>query len=197
MIKLSLHYEEEKNMKKIGIIVGSLRKESFTKKVAQHVESLIPNKYETAFIDIGHLPFFNQDFEEDLGTPEEYKSFRHTIKELDAVLFATPEYNRSIPAVLKNALDAGSRPYGESVWDGKPAGIISVSPGAIAGFGANHHLRQVLTFLNMPVVQQPEVYIGSVHELLDGSGKISNQDTVQFLQSFVNVFDELIEGHNR
>lgn len=184
-------------MAKIGIIVGSLRKEAFSKKVAKHVVSLIPDKHETEFIEIGNLPLFNQDFEEDLGTPEEYTTFRNTIKNLDAVLFVTPEYNRSIPAVLKNALDVASRPYGENVWDGKPAAIISVSPGAISGFGANHHLRQVLTFLNMPVVQQPEVYIGSVHELLDESGKIMNEDTVQFLQSFVNVFDDLITKYNK
>lgn len=183
-------------MKKVGMIVGSLRKESFTKKVAEHVATLFPDKYQTEFIEIGHLPFFNQDFEGDLGTPEEYTAFRQQIKELDAVLFATPEYNRSFPAVLKNALDVGSRPYGESVWDGKPAAIISVSPGAIAGFGANHHLRQVLAFLNMPILQQPEAYIGSVHELLDESGNIKNEDTVQFLQSFVNAFDQLIEKHS-
>lgn len=113
---------------------------------------------------------------------------------MDAVLFVTPEYNRSIPAVLKNALDVASRPYGESVWNGKPAAIISVSPGALAGFGANHHLRQVLSFLNMPVVQQPEAYIGSVHELLDESGKL-NADTVQFLQSLVDALVDLINRH--
>src|SRR5699024_8788023 len=122
-------------MAKIGIFVGSLRKDSFSKKVAKHVDELIPEKYETSFIEIGNLPFFDQDFEGELETPEEYKTFRNTIKDLDAVLFVTPEYNRSIPAVLKNALDVGSRPYGESVWDGKPAAIISASPGAISGFG--------------------------------------------------------------
>lgn len=113
---------------------------------------------------------------------------------MDAVLFVTPEYNRSIPAVLKNALDVASRPYGESVWSGKPAAIISQSPGGIAGFGANHHLRQVLTFLNMPIVQQPEAYIGSVHELLDENGKL-NGDTADFLQGFVNEFVELIKKY--
>lgn len=182
-------------MAKVGVIVGSLRKESFSKKVAKHVASLFPSKYEIEFVEIGHLPLFNQDFEEDLGTPEEYTAFRNQIKSLDAVLFVTPEYNRSIPAVLKNALDVASRPYGESVWNGKPAAIISNSPGALAGFGANHHLRQVLAFLNMPVVQQPEAYVGVVHELLGEDGKIQNQDTVQFLQSFVNEFDNLIQKY--
>lgn len=181
-------------MTKVGIIVGSLRQNSFSKQIADNVIPLFPQGYETEFVEIGNLPLFNQDFEGDLGTPAEYTTFRNTIKGLDAVLFVTPEYNRSIPAVLKNALDVASRPYGESVWDGKPAAIISQSPGALAGFGANHHLRQVLAFLNMPVVQQPEAYIGSVHELLDESGKL-NEDTKQFLQGFVNAFVDLIKKH--
>ena len=181
-------------MTKIGIIVGSLRKNSFSKQIADNVVSLLPAGYETEFVEIGNLPLFNQDYEGDLGTPAEYTSFRNTIKALDAVLFVTPEYNRSIPAALKNALDVASRPYGESVWNGKPAAIISQSPGALAGFGSNHHLRQVLTFLNMPVVQQPEAYIGSVHELLDENGKL-NEETTQFLQGFVNEFDILIKKH--
>ncbi len=181
-------------MVKVGIIVGSLRKNSFSKQVADNVVPLFPEGFETEFVDIGNLPLFNQDFEEDLGTPGEYTEFRNKIKELDAVLFVTPEYNRSIPGVLKNALDVGSRPYGESVWNGKPAAIISQSPGTLAGFGANHHLRQVLAFLNMPVVQQPEVYIGSVHELLDEKGKL-RKDTLELLQSFVDTFVDLIKRH--
>lgn len=181
-------------MTKVGIIVGSLRKNSFSKQVANNVAPLFPEGYVTEFVEIGNLPLFNQDFEGDLGTPAEYTAFRNTIKELDAVLFVTPEYNRSIPAVLKNALDVASRPYGESVWSGKPAAIISQSPGALAGFGSNHHLRQVLSFLNMPVVQQPEAYIGSVHELLDENGKL-NEGTVEFLQGFVNEFVELIKKY--
>ena len=183
------------NMTKVGIVVGSLRKESFTKKVADNVVTLFPEAYETEFVEIGNLPLFNEDFEGELGTPAVYTEFRNKIKGLDAVLFVTPEYNRSIPAVLKNALDVASRPYGENVWSGKPAAIISASRGAIGGFGANHHLRQILTFLNMPVVQQPEVYIGSVHELLDENGKINNEGTVQFLQSFVDTFAELIKKY--
>lgn len=114
------------------------------------------------------------------------------MKECNAVLFVTPEYNRSVPAVLKNALDVGSRPYGKSIWDGKPAAIISQSPGHLSAFGANHHLRQSLVFLNMPVVQQPEAYIGNAAALLDENGKINNEGTVQFLQSFVDVFIGLI-----
>ncbi|RDW22242.1 NADPH-dependent FMN reductase [Oceanobacillus arenosus] len=183
-------------MSKIGIVVGSLRKESFSKKVANNVAALFPEGYETEFIKIGNLPLFNQDYEGELETPAEYTTFRNTIKELDAVLFVTPEYNRSVPGALKNALDVGSRPYGESAWNGKSAAIISVSPGNLSAFGANHHLRQSLSFLNMPIVQQPEAYIGNVAELLDQEGKITNVGTVQFLQSFVDTFVELIKRHN-
>ncbi|WP_306345325.1 NADPH-dependent FMN reductase [Ornithinibacillus bavariensis] len=180
-------------MMKVGIILGSLRKESFSKKVASNVASLFPKGFETEFVEIGNLPLFNQDYEGDLGTPSIYTEFRNKIKGLDAVLFVTPEYNRSVPAVLKNALDVASRPYGESAWSGKPAAIISISPGALSGFGANHHLRQILAFLNMPVVQQPEAYIGNVHELLDEEGKLTNEGTVQFLQTFVDTFVDLIQ----
>lgn len=181
-------------MPKIGIILGSLRENSFSKQIADNVIPLFPEGYETEFVEIGHLPLFDQDYEGEGQTPEEYITFRNKIKEMDAILFVTPEYNRSIPAVLKNALDVASRPYGESVWNGKPAAIISQSPGALAGFGANHHLRQVLTFLNMPVVQQPEAYIGSVHELLDENGKL-NEETTAFLQGFVNEFVDLIKRY--
>lgn len=117
------------------------------------------------------------------------------MKEIDAVLFVTPEYNRSVPAVLKNALDVGSRPYGASVWNGKPAAIISQSPGRLSGFGANHHLRQPLVFLNMPILQQPEAYIGNVADLLDENGTIKDERTVKFLQSFVDAFVDLIKKH--
>lgn len=182
-------------MAKVGVLVGSLRKGAFSKSVADSVVPLFPEGYETEFIEIGNLALFNQDYEGDLGTPEEYTSFRNKVKGLDAVLIVTPEYNRSIPAVLKNALDVGSRPYGESVWNGKPAAIISQSPGSIAGFGANHHLRQVLTFLNMPVVQQPEAYIGEIHTLLGEDGKINNEDTIKFLQSFIDTFVDLIKKY--
>ena len=115
----------------------------------------------------------------------------------DAVLFATPEYNRSVPGVLKNALDVGSRPYGSSIWDKKPAVVVSVSPGAIGGFGANHHLRQSLVFLNMPMVQQPEAYIGNVLDLLEEDGSITKQGTIDFFQTIVDAFVALIEKNSK
>ncbi|MDH5160030.1 NADPH-dependent FMN reductase [Heyndrickxia oleronia] len=182
-------------MTKVGILVGSLRKESFSKKLAANVASLFPNGYETEYVEIGNLALYNQDFDDENNAPAEYTTFRNKMKEIEAVLFVTPEYNRSIPAVLKNALDVGSRPYGASVWNNKPAAIISQSPGKLSGFGANHHLRQPLVFLNMPILQQPEAYIGNVADLLDEDGKIKDEGTVKFLQSFVDAFVDLIKKH--
>ncbi len=182
-------------MKKIGVLVGSLRKESFSKKIAANVAALFPEGYETEFIEIENLPFYNQDYDNENNVQEEYANFRNRIKEIDAVLFVTPEYNRTVPAVLSNALDIGSRPYGASVWNGKPAAIISQSPGNLGGFGANHHLRQSLVCLNMPVVQQPEAYISNAAALLDENDKVKNEGTIQFLQSFVDAFIDLIEKY--
>jgi len=180
---------------KIGILLGSLRKESFSRKLAENVATLFPGGYETEIVEIGNLPLYNQDYDDYNEVPAEYTAFRNKVKGLDAILFVTPEYNRSVPAVLKNALDVGSRPYGQSVWSGKPAAIISQSPGNLSAFGANHHLRQSLVFLNMPVVQQPEAYIGNVATLFDENGKVTNESTVQFLQSFVDAFVDLIKKY--
>jgi chromate reductase, NAD(P)H dehydrogenase (quinone) len=182
-------------MTKVGILLGSLRKDSFSKKIAANVATLFPEGFEAEIIEIGNLPLYNQDYDDENNVPEAYTTFRNTIKEMEAILFVTPEYNRSVPAVIKNALDVGSRPYGASVWNAKPAAIISQSPGNLSGFGANHHLRQSLVFLNMPIVQQPEAYIGNVAALFDDNGKIKEDGTVQFLQSFVHAFVDLIKKH--
>lgn len=180
-------------MPKVGIVIGSIRKNSFSEQLAKNIVELFPEGYEAEFVEIANLPLYSQDSDENI--PEVYTSFRETVKGLDAVLFVTPEHNRSIPAALKNALDVGSRPYGSNVWNGKPALIVSQSPSNLSGFGANHHLRQVLAFLNMPVVQQPEVYIANVHELLGEDGKITNQGTVDFLQSVVDTFVALVKRY--
>ena len=173
--------------KKIGIIVGSLRKGSFTRSIANELKAQLPEGYEGKFLEIAQLPLFDQDYEAEGATPESYVQFRKQVEACDAFIFATPEYNRSFPAAIKNALDVASRPYGSSKWNGKPAAVVSVSPGAIGGFGANHHLRQVLTFLNVQPVQQPEAYIGSVMNLLDESGRVKNEDTRALLKSVVNA----------
>lgn len=183
--------------KTIGLLIGSLRKGSFTRAIAEQTAALLPDGYTVKEIKIGDLPLYNQDFDDENQVPEEWQKFREDMKTVDAVIFATPEYNRSVPAVLKNALDVGSRPYGQSVWNNKPAVIISVSPGAIGGFGANHHLRQSLTFLNMPVVQQPELYISHVNTLLDDQLKLNNQDTINFLQGAMNTFVDLINRFDK
>src|SRR5437016_10980619 len=139
----------------VCVLVGSLRKASLNGMLANALMSLAPSSMKLETVEIGQLPFFNQDLETE-STPAQWTAFRQRVKAADAVLFVTPEYNRSVPAALKNALDVGSRPYGQSVWDGKPGAVVSVSPGAVGGFGANHHLRQALVFLNVPAMQQPE-----------------------------------------
>jgi chromate reductase len=183
-------------MARIGIIVGSLRKDSVSKKLAATLAGLFPNGYETDTIEIGNLPHYNEDLDAGSNVPAEYVAFRNKMKSIDAVLFVTPEYNRSIPGVLKNALDVGSRPYGESIWNGKPAAIVSQSPSNLSGFGANHHIRQTLTFLNMPVLQQPEAYIANSFGLFDEDGKMNNAETLQFLQSVIDAFTSLIQKYS-
>src|ERR1700720_4149884 len=117
--------------------------------------------------------------------PAEWTAFRDRIKAADAVLFVTPEYNRSVPSALKNAIDVGSRPYGKSAWSGKPGAVVSASPGAIGGFGANHHLRQSLVFLNVPAMAQPEAYIGGADKLFDADGKLVSEGILKFLHGFM------------
>ncbi|MFA5421970.1 MAG: NAD(P)H-dependent oxidoreductase [Bacilli bacterium] len=177
----------------VAIVIGSLRKGSFSKQVALNLQKLSPGELKLHLIDISGLEMYNQDLEESGQEPASWKQFRQEVLKHDALLFVTPEYNRSIPGVLKNALDVGSRPYGHSVWDGKPGAIISVSPGAIGGFGANHHLRQMLTFLNVPAMQQPEAYLGNVHKLLNEKGEIANPATLDFLRSFMQAYASWIE----
>jgi chromate reductase, NAD(P)H dehydrogenase (quinone) len=170
----------------VAVIVGSLRKDSINRKVANALAELAPSPLKLRFVDIGQLPLYNQD--DDANPPAAWIAFRDQIKAADAVLFVTPEHNRSLPAALKNALDIGSRPYGQSAWNGKPAAVVSASPGAIGGFGANHHLRQSLMYLNTPVLQQPEAYIGGADKLFDASGKLVNDGTRKFLQQFMQTF---------
>jgi chromate reductase len=176
----------------VCVLVGSLRKDSLNGTLANALMSLAPSSMNLETVEIGQLPFFNQDLENG-ASPPQWTAFRRRVKAADAVLFVTPEYNRSVPAVLKNALDVGSRPYGSSIWDRKPGAIVSGSPGAIAGFGANHHLRQSLVFLNVPTLQQPEAYIGQLHKLFDEQGKLVNDGTGKFLQQFMQAFANWVE----
>ncbi len=145
---------------KIAIVVGSLRKESVNRRVAQAMCTIATDRLDCSIVEIGDLALFNQDIEAD--PPAEWTRFKQAVAAADGVLFVTPEYNRGLPGVLKNAIDVGSRPYGQSVWEKKPAAIVTASPGGIGGFGANHQLRQSCVFLDMPVMQQPEAYLGHV-----------------------------------
>lgn len=174
-------------MPKVAVVVGSLRKGSFSRSVAKALVELAPSELSFDFVEIGDLDLYNQDLDPD-SSPASWQRFRKAVNATEAVLFVTPEYNRSVPGVLKNAIDVGSRPYGSSVWDTTPAAVISVSPGPLSAFGANHHLRQSLVFLNMPVLQQPEAYLGGAGKLFDEQGKLQNADTEKFLRNFGSAF---------
>src|SRR5262245_21069421 len=156
----------------VGLVIGSLRKASFTRKIGRSLIELAPPSLAFEEIAIGNVPFYNQDLES--APPPEWVAFREQVRAKDAILFATPEYNRSIPDVLKNAIDVGSRPYGKSAWAKKPTAVVSVSPGSIGGFGANHHLRQCFVFLDMPCMPQPEMYINHADKLFDNDGRLDN-----------------------
>jgi chromate reductase, NAD(P)H dehydrogenase (quinone) len=173
----------------VAVIVGSLRNGSFTRRVARATVALSPGGATYEFLEIGQLPLYNQDLDAPGATPGAWTEFRDRLRPFRAVLFATPEHNRSVPAALKNAIDVGSRPYGQSAWDGKPAGIISVSPGAIGGFGANHHLRQSLVFLNMPALAQPEAYIGQAADLVADDFTVKSESVRAFLAKFIAAFE--------
>ena len=179
---------------KVAVLIGSLRRLSFNRRTVQALIPLAQASLKMEVIAIGQLPLYDQDLDDENRPPQAWTDFRAKINSYDAVLFVTPEYNRSVPGVLKNAIDVGSRPYGKSVWDKKPAGVISVSPGAIGGFGANHHLRQSLVFLNMPVMQQPEAYIGSAASLFNDDGSFVDKSK-EFFQNFVNSFARWIALH--
>lgn len=176
----------------VAVLVGSLRKESINRKVARALAELAPASLKLGIVEIGELALYNEDIDTD--PPAAYKAFRDKVRTSDAVLFVTPEYNRSVPGVLKNAIDVGSRPYGQSVFSKKPGAVISVSPGAVGGFGANHHLRQSLVFLDVPCMQQPEAYVGGAATLFDEHGKLSEK-TRPFLQSFIDSYAAWVARH--
>jgi chromate reductase len=171
-------------------IVGSLRTGSLTRRVVIALAAQMRGTLTIEIVEIGVLPLYNQDSE--TAPPTAWSDFRSRIKRSDAVLFATPEYNRSVPGCLKNAIDVGSRPYGSSAWAGKPAAVLSVSPGNLGGFGANHHLRQSLVFLDMPTLQQPEAYIGGADKFLDEEGRASAAPSQAFLLRFGQAFEAWI-----
>jgi chromate reductase len=171
-------------------IVGSLRRQSYSRRLALALASVAPAGTRVELVPIGGLALYDQDLEAD--SPAPWREFRERVRRADAVLFVTPEYNRSLPGALKNAIDVGSRPYGHSVWGGKPCAVVSCSPGALGAFGANHHLRQCLVFLNMPVMQQPEAYIGGIDKLVDEQGGFAIPATRDFGRGFMAAFERWI-----
>ena len=176
----------------VAVFVGSLRKDSGTRKVAEAIAALAPKTLTFKFVEIGDLPHYDQDLDTDTP-PETWTRFRQEVGAADAVLFATPEYNRSFPGVIKTAIDVGSRPWGKAVWTEKPAVIVSTSAGALGGFGANHALRQAISYFNMPLLGQPEVYVGSVLSLFDDAGELTSEATAEHLRSVGQAFAAHIE----
>ena len=178
----------------VAVLVGSLRKDSLTRKIANALVALSPQGLNLKIVEIGDLPYYNEDLEK-TGAPAEWVRFRNEIREADGVIFTTPEYNRGLPGAMKNAIDVGSRPYGQSVFAKKPAAVISQSPGALGGFGANHQLRQSLVFLDMPVLQQPEAYLNHTGQYFDEKGELVKDDTRQLLQAILAAFEGLLDKH--
>ena len=175
----------------VAVFVGSLRKASLNRKLANALIAMAPAPLKLTIHEIGDLPLYNQDFEAD--PPAAIIEFKKRLAAADAVLFITPEYNRSVPGALKNAIDVGSRPYGKSAWSGKPGAVISVSPGALGAFGANHALRQSLVFLDVPAMAQPEAYIGNAAALFDDKDALVNESTRAFMLKFLEAFAQWIE----
>jgi chromate reductase, NAD(P)H dehydrogenase (quinone) len=179
---------------KIAILVGSLREGSINRKVARSMCAITGDNLDCQMVEIGDLPLYNQDYDSQPQQPAQYTRFRDQVRAADGVLFCTPEYNRSVPGVLKNAIDIGSRPYGHSVFDKKPAAIVTASPGAIGGFGANHHLRQSCVFLNMPMMAQPEAYLGGVSDdSFDADGCLKDGPLKDVVTRLAHAFHDWID----
>ena len=181
---------------KIAIIVGSLREGSLNRKMARAICAIRDDNLDCSMIEIGDLPLYNQDL--DNNPPEQWVRFRDQVRGADGVLFVSPEYNRGVPGVLKNAIDIGSRPYGHSVFDKKPAAIVTVSPSSIGGFGANHQIRQTCVFLNMPMMQQPEAYLGHVSDdSFDENGQLKDGPLKGLVTTLAHAFHDWVDMVHR
>ena len=174
----------------VAVLIGSLRKNSYNRMLAGALAKLASPSLSLRIVEIGDLPFYNDELE--ATAPASWQAIRQRIAEADAVLFLTPEYNRSVPAVLKNSVDVLSRPYGKSTLTAKPAAVISTSPGALGGFGANHHLRQSLVCLGVNTMPTPEAYIGGVANLFDDQGELKDASAREFLLKFMQSFEQWI-----
>ena len=179
-------------VRNIAVIVGSLRRDAFSRKTALALSDLAPEALKLEIVEIGALPLYNQDLDPD-SPPPEWVAFRDRVRVADGILFSTPEYNRSMPGVLKNAIDVGSRPYGQSIWAKKPGAVISVTPGGLGAFGANHHLRQSCVFLDVPMMPQPEAYLSGAGDLFDEAGALRDEKTTRFLRKFIQAYADWVE----
>lgn len=175
--------------KKIAVLVGSLRKESFNRKIANELEKLSSDNLDLEIVEIGNLPLYNEDL--DRNPPQEWTDFRSKIKSADGILVVSPEYNRTIPGALKNAVDVGSRPYGSSVWPGKPGGVVTSSVSALGGLAANHHIRQAFVFVDVPLMQQPEAYIGNSSQIWNEDGSCVEK-TQEFLKNWIDAYEKWV-----
>ena len=180
---------------RVAVIVGSLRKEAFSKRVAQALCAMQPASLQMEIVDIA-MPLYNQDLETD-NPPAEWTAFRDKVREAKAVLFVTPEYNRGMPGAIKNAIDVGSRPYGKGVVNGKPCAVASTSPGGLGGFGANHQVRQSVVFLDMPMLPAPELYVGHVDKMVEAGGKVANDATRELFAKFLERFADFVQRNAR
>jgi chromate reductase len=179
----------------VVVIVGSLRKESFTLKIANSLTKLAPDTLKLNVVTLHDISFFNQDLE--AAAPADWLKFRETLQKSNAVLFVTPEYNRSIPGVLKNAIDVGSRPYGKSSFLGKPIGIVSNSPGPLGGISAAKHLQNILPGISGPILGQPEIYLNGVGDAFDDKGDITKESLLTVLKQYIDAFAAFVEKQNK
>lgn len=177
----------------IEVIVGSLRRDSFNKQLAHALTKLASAEFKFAFVDIGALPLYSQDYDPDF--PEVARKFKQQIESADGLLFVTPEYNRSMPGVLKNALDWGSRPWGSNSWKDKPAAVCGISLGATGTALSQQHLRNVLAYLDVPTLGQPEIFLKHSEGFFDDKGEVANEGTRKFLQGFVDRYEAWVKRH--
>jgi len=178
--------------KKVGLIVGSLRQGSYSRLMAEAAKPLAPPALSFIDIGIGELPLYNQDLET-ATPPPAWTAFRSLAGQTDGVLFVTPEYNRGMPGALKNALDVGSRPWGHSVWKGRPTAVISITPGALGAMAAHQQLRHTLSILDSPTMPGPEVYLPNAASLFDDAGHLASAETKEFITNFLQGFDTWID----
>jgi chromate reductase len=183
------------NMVKVAVLVGSLRKQSVSRKVARAFVGLAPANLSCTYVEIGDLQLYDEELED--NPPAPWTRFRSEIRAVDALLFVTPEFNRGVPGALKNAIDVGSRPWGQSVWAGKPAAVVSQSYGGLGGMAAHHQLRQVLFGVSVVAMPQPEAYIGNAPSLFDEEGKLNNPSTKEFATEFMRALDAWIAQQRR